>query len=63
MIILVIGLDILVLGGLAYHYFNKKLMLSIPPAAIPLNESIEADMKLMKEKINTLENLIGMIRR
>lgn len=48
---------------LAFIYFNKKLELNKPIPPVPLNEEVRKDLKLLSERINTLEISMGLTVR
>ena len=55
--------SIIVSAILAFIYFNKKLELNKPIPPVPLNEEVQKDLKLLAERINTLEISMGLTVR
>ena len=60
---LAISIALVVIAGMALWYFNKKLELTKPIPPVPLNIQVEKDLKLLAERINTLELSMGLTVR
>ncbi len=66
---LYISIALVICGFLAFTYFNRKLYdqkeqwKAEHPAHIPLDEKIIADVKLLNDRINTIEVTMGMTVR
>ena len=58
-----LSISLVIIAGMALWFFNKKLELTKPVPPIPLNEQVEKDLKLLAERINTLEISMGLTVR
>lgn len=58
-----LSIALVIIAALAFYYFNKKLMLDQPPPLMPYNDQVAQVLQEMQERIASLENVVGMIRR
>lgn len=58
-----LSIAIIFSASLAYNYFIKKLELSKPIPQIPLNEQVTADMQILRDRMTSLETMVGLTRR